>query len=424
MESACENELQWHSLEKFYKTLELLNESLENHTIERADVSNQLMEAIDIKQSLSLMNISMTLHQKTQLDAIANTLITLMKETLKRNLCITNVTESPIVPQEPLKDALEDFLCTPRAQGFQSVCGMQEDLELFSAMFILPIYQPQLFQHESTHRSLLLHGPPGCGKTQLVHALATELNAKLYCLTPANVMSQFVGATEKVVRKVFEHLRSRTDPVVLFIDEVDAFCRTRNDNEMDHCRRLKIEFMEQLDLCTTTNSKLIVVAATNVPWDIDSAIVRRFEKQLHLGLPQKEQRNALLQFYLTESYGQSFPPTIIPSFVNSEQWPLLLDLTEGYSNSDLKQIVRCAKQKPILELVRVTTWNLENNMYIPCYLDAKPGNISCSVYDLPPSSVISRPVNIQDLLIAAQSIPRTVSDHEISKFQAFALNAR
>lgn len=228
----------------------------------------------------------------------------------------------------------------------------------------------------------------------------------------------------RVVRKVFEHLRNRIDPVVLFIDEVDAFCRTRNDNEMDHCRRLKIEFMEQLDLCTTTNSKLIVVAATNVPWDIDSAIVRRFEKQLHLGLPQKEQRNALLQFYLTESYGQSFPPTIIPSFVNSEQWPLLLDLTEGYSNSDLKQIVRCAKQKPILELVRVTTWNLENNMYIPCYLDAKPGNISCSVYDLPPSSVISRPVNIQDLLIAAQSIPRTVSDHEISKFQAFASNAR
>lgn len=169
-------------------------------------------------------------------------------------------------------------------------------------------------------KALLLYGPPGTGKTQLAKAVASESGAKFFAISSADVMSSLVGGSEKKIRDFFTEIRKSPSQVIVFIDEIDSLCRKRSESEDEHIRRVKTELLRQIDGVQTQNANYFLLAATNCPWEIDPAFLRRFQKRIYIGLPGLEEREALFQLHLT-----GLRHTIKP-----EELRQIANETEGY----------------------------------------------------------------------------------------------
>ena len=124
-------------------------------------------------------------------------------------------------------------------------------------------------------KGVLLYGPPGTGKTLLAKAVATESGFAFFSVSASSVTSKFVGEGEKLMKGLFSVARKRM-PAVIFFDEIDSIMSARKENEHEASRRLKTEFMTQIDGATTSASdRILVMAATNIPWELDEAVLRR-----------------------------------------------------------------------------------------------------------------------------------------------------
>ena len=141
----------------------------------------------------------------------------------------------------------------------------------------MPIKFPQLFTGKrKPWKGILLYGPPGTGKSYLAKAVATEANnSTFFSVSSADLMSKWLGESEKLVRNLFELARSQK-PSIIFIDEVDSLCSARSDNESESARRVKTEFLVQMQGVSSTDMDgILVLGASNIPWCLDSAIRRR-----------------------------------------------------------------------------------------------------------------------------------------------------
>jgi SpoVK/Ycf46/Vps4 family AAA+-type ATPase len=145
---------------------------------------------------------------------------------------------------------------------------------------MLPLKRPELFTGGLLKpcRGILLFGPPGTGKTMLAKAIANEAGATFLNISMSTVLSKYYGEAEKIIRALFS-LAAKLAPAIVFIDEVDSMLGRRDQhNENELPRRVKNEFMTHWDgLLSKTNERILVLAATNRPFDLDEAIVRRFE---------------------------------------------------------------------------------------------------------------------------------------------------
>jgi AAA+ superfamily predicted ATPase len=140
---------------------------------------------------------------------------------------------------------------------------------------------------------VLLFGPPETGKTMLAKAVAAESHATFFSMSASTLMSKWVGEGEKRVKALFS-VAAKHSPAVIFIDEVDSMLSKRTDGENDASRRLKTEFMVQLDGASADkDNRVFVLAATNRPWEIDDAIIRRLAKRIYIPLPDENTRRKL-----------------------------------------------------------------------------------------------------------------------------------
>lgn len=206
---------------------------------------------------------------------------------------------------------------------------------------ILPTLRPELFTGLRTPtRGVLLFGPPGTGKTLLAKAVAHESKATFFAISASSLTSKFVGESEKLVRALFATARE-LQPAVIFIDEIDSILTERKDTEHEASRRLKTEFLMQFDgVASNTDSKVLVLGATNKPQELDQAALRRFAKRIYIPLPSAEARLALLQHLLQN---QDF--SISASEAND-----IVQRTEGYSASDMNELAKDAALGPLREL--------------------------------------------------------------------------
>ena len=219
---------------------------------------------------------------------------------------------------------------------FDDIVDMEKVKRALRRAVIYPVKNPK-FYPLGWPKGILLFGPPGCGKTLIAYALANEINAALINVSPATIMSKWLGEAEKNVAKVFEKAREiarRGTPVIIFIDEVDGLLQ-EYDEEVGGEKRVRNQFLMEMDgLKEKENNKLLVfvVGTTNKPWKLDIGFIRRFEKRIYVPPPDKRVRKQLFKHYikkLSESYE-----------IEDIDYDKLAELTEGYSSADIYSIVK------------------------------------------------------------------------------------
>jgi vacuolar protein-sorting-associated protein 4 len=162
------------------------------------------------------------------------------------------------------------------------VAGLDRAKASLKEAVILPAKYPEIFTGKRRPwKGILLYGPPGTGKSYLAKALATEGGSTFFSVSTADLVSKFQGDSEKLIRNLFQMARE-AKPSIIFIDEIDSLASKRSSGEGDATRRIKTEFLIQMQGVGKTHDGYLVLAATNCPWDIDQAIRRRFERRVYV----------------------------------------------------------------------------------------------------------------------------------------------
>ncbi|PNT72422.1 hypothetical protein BRADI_2g43980v3 [Brachypodium distachyon] len=227
---------------------------------------------------------------------------------------------------------------------FDDIGALADIKESLQELVMLPLQRPELFNGGGLLkpcRGILLFGPPGTGKTMLAKAIANEAGASFLNISMSTILSKWFGEAEKITRALFS-LAAKIAPAIVFVDEVDSMLGQRdNPNEHELPRRVKNEFMTHWDgLLSKSTERILVLAATNRPFDLDEAIIRRFEHRIMVGLPTLDSRELILKKLLSKEK------------VESIDFKELATLTEGYSGSDLKNLCVTAAYRPVRELIQ------------------------------------------------------------------------
>ncbi|XP_077593955.1 katanin p60 ATPase-containing subunit A-like 2 isoform X1 [Stigmatopora nigra] len=236
------------------------------------------------------------------------------------------------------------YLHNPNVR-WEDIIGLEDAKRLVKESIIYPIKYPQLFTGLlSPWKGLLLFGPPGTGKTLLAKAVATECKTTFFNISASSLVSKWRGDSEKLVRVLFELARYHA-PSTIFLDEVDSMMGQRGNNvlgEHESSRRLKAELLVQMDGLAGSEDLVFVLAASNLPWELDQGLLRRLEKRILVGLPPPSAREAMITHWL--------PP------VNSTgefqlkaelDYQLLAKEMKGYSGSDIRLVCKEAAMRQV-----------------------------------------------------------------------------
>ncbi|KAI6660456.1 Katanin p60 ATPase-containing subunit A-like 2 isoform X2 [Oopsacas minuta] len=232
---------------------------------------------------------------------------------------------------------------------WDDIVGLDTPKQLIKEAVVYPIKYPELFRGIlSPWKGLLLFGPPGTGKTMLAKAVATECRTTFFNISASSIVSKWRGDSEKLVRVLFELARFHA-PSTIFLDELESIMSQRGSSggvsEHEGSRRMKTELLIQMDGLAKSEDLVFVLAASNLPWELDRAMLRRLEKRIMVGLPNEEAREAMLRQFL--------PPEIVPPpvLIRSElDYKQLARQMEGYSGSDLKLV---SKEAVMMRLRKV-----------------------------------------------------------------------
>eukprot|EP00737_Agarophyton_chilense_P000139 gb/GEZJ01000164.1/.p1 GENE.gb/GEZJ01000164.1/~~gb/GEZJ01000164.1/.p1 ORF type:complete len:566 (+),score=88.01 gb/GEZJ01000164.1/:142-1698(+) len=269
---------------------------------------------------------------------------------------------------------------SPNVQ-WDDIAGLDFAKTCVKEAVIWPMQRPDIFVGlRGPPKGLLLFGPPGTGKTMIGKAIASQSKAKFFNISASSLMSKWIGDAEKTVRALFLTARAM-QPSVVFVDEIDSILTSRNENEHESSRRLKTEFLVQMDGAgTSREDRVLVVGATNRPQELDEAARRRLVKRLYIPLPDMSARKSLVRRLLEKQQGND---------VREDEIEQVAKITDGYSGSDLYALCAEASLGPVREL------------------GDKIGSVEAS-------SV--RAIRISDFEYASRVVRASVGKHELSGY--------
>ncbi|KAK7093508.1 hypothetical protein V1264_007245 [Littorina saxatilis] len=221
---------------------------------------------------------------------------------------------------------------------WEDIAGLQFAKKTIKEIVVWPMLRPDIFTGlRGPPKGLLLFGPPGTGKTLIGKCIASQSKSTFFCISASSLTSKWVGEGEKMVRALFAVARCH-QPAVIFIDEVDSLLSQRSDGEHEASRRIKTEFLVQLDGATTeSEDRILVIGATNRPQEIDEAARRRFVKRLYIPLPELCAREHIVRRLMSQQH----------CTLTETDFTAVGQRTEGYSGADMANLCREAALGPI-----------------------------------------------------------------------------
>ncbi|KAL6175031.1 hypothetical protein ACLB2K_051674 [Fragaria x ananassa] len=286
---------------------------------------------------------------------------------------------------------------------FDDIGALENVKDTLKELVMLPLQRPELFckgQLTKPCKGILLFGPPGTGKTMLAKAVATEAGANFINISMSSITSKWFGEGEKYVKAVFS-LASKIAPSVVFVDEVDSMLgRRENPGEHEAMRKMKNEFMVNWDgLRTKEAERVLVLAATNRPFDLDEAVIRRLPRRLMVNLPDAPNRAKILRVILAK---EDLSPDV--------DFEAIASMSDGYSGSDLKNLCVAAAHHPIKEILEK-----EKKDRAAAIAEGKPVPALSSSGDV-------RPVNMDDFKYAHEQVCASVSSESVNMTELLQWN--
>ncbi|XP_021680990.2 uncharacterized protein LOC110665265 isoform X2 [Hevea brasiliensis] len=286
---------------------------------------------------------------------------------------------------------------------FDDIGALENVKDTLKELVMLPLQRPELFckgQLTKPCKGILLFGPPGTGKTMLAKAVATEAGANFINISMSSITSKWFGEGEKYVKAVFS-LASKIVPSVVFVDEVDSMLgRRENPGEHEAMRKMKNEFMVNWDgLRTKDTERVLVLAATNRPFDLDEAVIRRLPRRLMVNLPDAPNRAKILKVVLAK---EDLSPDV--------DFDAIASMTDGYSGSDLKNLCVTAAHHPIKEILEK-----EKKECATALAEGKPAPALSGSADI-------RPLNMDDFKYAHERVCASVSSESVNMTELLQWN--
>ncbi|CAM6044576.1 unnamed protein product [Sphagnum compactum] len=291
---------------------------------------------------------------------------------------------------------------------WSSIKGLENAKRLLKEAVVMPIKYPQYFTGLLTPwKGILLFGPPGTGKTMLAKAVATECKTTFFNISASSIVSKWRGDSEKLVKVLFE-LARHLAPSTIFLDEIDALISHRGEGSSEHeaSRRLKTELLVQMDGLTKSNELVFVLAATNLPWQLDSAMLRRLEKRILVPLPDPEARRAI------------FEELLLPQSNGAVELPLdaMVKGTEGYSGSDIRIVCKEAAMRPLRRIMAVLE-KREQQQTHPSQEGDKEQQQEADNLELPPIG----PITFDDVIVALNTT-RPSAHLQVARYTQFDID--
>ncbi|KAK2955841.1 putative Vacuolar protein sorting-associated protein 4 [Blattamonas nauphoetae] len=280
---------------------------------------------------------------------------------------------------------------------WESIAGLTEAKQLLKEAVLLPLHFPQLFTGiKRPYKGILMYGPPGTGKTMLAKAVATECKSTFFNCSISSLGSKWKGESEKLVSILFRMARFHS-PAVIFFDEIDCLGGNRGSSGGDNesSRRVMGELLAQMDGIESTASDagseerktVVVIAATNYPWNLDEALKRRLEKRIYIPLPDAESRRAMLRIKLKDE--------VLAEDLDLDEFA---DRMEGFSGADIETLchdVAMMGMKEKLKMIPDSDWSKLN------------------------PDELTRPITKEDFEKGLSKVAPSVGEKDLQKFEAW-----
>ena len=315
--------------------------------------------------------------------------------------------ESADAESERYEGALSAAIVTAKPDvKWSDVAGLHTAKTALKEAVILPQRFPELYKGKrSPIKGILLYGPPGTGKSYLAKAVATEADSSFFSISSSDVMSKWQGESERLVRTLFQMARKRK-PAIIFIDEIDSMCGARGDGQSESSRRVMTEFLVQMQGVGKGEDGVLVLGATNIPWGIDSAMRRRFEKRVYIALPDVDARRAMFGIHIGDT----------DHTLTLEDLEVLAIMSEGMSGSDISVTVREALRMPVRRCQTATSFlALADGRYAP--VDGSDSRSRpMSIMDVPAGRLAVPDVTMADFYQVMRRAKASVGSEELGKY--------